>query len=168
MAPPTIFSNLEESEGSGGPAERERHRSDPQFQNYGVGALLVNRAAARFILRSRRAGSKGCAPTRHGVKPAPWERQSPDWRSAPLITHHSPPITSPIHAPSPSASQICRHQVLIGDFGFRVAKNYTCKPANATFSGNDDDENRSHHAQIVRKRPRPNPSPESDKNFASS
>ena|SRR5579863_482260 len=32
-----------------------------------LGALLVNRAAARFILRSRCAGSKGCAPACPGV-----------------------------------------------------------------------------------------------------
>src|SRR5271170_6836354 len=150
MAPPTIFSNLEVSKGW----RRSRKAGPPS-----VGSAIPK-------LRGR--GAACCAPACHDASPAPWERQSPDWRSAPLITHHSPPITSPIHAPSPSASQICRHQVLIGDFGFRVAKNYTCKPAHATFGGNDDDENRSHHAQIVRKRPLANPSPESDKNFASS
>jgi len=36
---------------------------------YPVGALLVNRAAVGFILRSRGAGSKGCAPARQVVRP---------------------------------------------------------------------------------------------------
>jgi hypothetical protein len=34
-----------------------------------VGALLVNRAAARFILRTGGAGPKGCAPTCHDLTP---------------------------------------------------------------------------------------------------
>src|SRR5271169_2470873 len=35
-----------------------------------VGALLVNRPAGRFILRSGSAGSKGCAPACHNVSHA--------------------------------------------------------------------------------------------------
>src|SRR5271168_3621025 len=37
---------------------------------YSVGALLVNRAAARFILRFGSAESKGCAPACHDVSSA--------------------------------------------------------------------------------------------------
>ena len=49
-----------------------RRRAVPashQVRSDSVGALLVNRLAGRFILRSRSAGSKGCAPTRHDVSP---------------------------------------------------------------------------------------------------
>jgi hypothetical protein len=37
---------------------------------YSVRELLANRAAARFILRSRGAASKGCAPAREGASAA--------------------------------------------------------------------------------------------------
>src|SRR5271156_1981735 len=54
-------------------------------QPHTVGALLVNRAAARFILRSRSAGSKGYAPACPDVSPV---AHPPKPRSA-----HSAPLT---------------------------------------------------------------------------
>ncbi len=69
-----------------------------------VGALLVNCATAQFILRFRRAGSKGCAPTCQGVSLAPQSalsitNASGTTRREPLLppaygrfTNRSPPI----------------------------------------------------------------------------